>query len=420
MTKLLLLLQCLSVLVHAQHLSPTCSSRPNEGEILASPQACVDETTRCPYWARHGYCHSATQFMVDHCPQSCNHCARRKQQHQQPPAETAAMKHERHADEVMQRILTSSHGLPDLSSCHEMLRKCESLREQRITESECTTHSDFSDRYCRAACSLCEPILPSDDFVCPLNVQEPPAFDSPRDLLERINQTYSSYSQQQQQHHEVQQLSSQPTILVIDNFLSDAECSALIDCAAAQDGFVPTQDVQTRGKWSHYYRARLSSRTTCSDNDDARIADIYRRIETMTQVPHANTEPIQVVKYDVDHFHKKHHDYTEHQEGGPRVLTVLLYLNNHPTNGGGETNFPDAHNVTIVPRKGTAVIWSNTFGIKEGGEDRRVAHQTLPVANGSLYTAKFWIHPRTFRTCKSWEERDSALYNEDHPSSALD
>jgi prolyl 4-hydroxylase len=87
-----------------------------------------------------------------------------------------------------------------------------------------------------------------------------------------------------------------------------------------------------------------------------------------------------------------HHDHAaidSSRPAGARVLTFLLYLSD--VTEGGETNFP-VLNITIKPKKGRAVLWSNTMPDDMQMKDERMYHQALPVLQGVKYAANSWIH----------------------------
>jgi hypothetical protein len=213
-------------------------------------------------------------------------------------------------------------------------------------------------QYCTAACESCR-TQHHFNLTCPL--EEPATYqvgDVGR-ILENITATTVD------EHETVELISKDPWLIVIDDFLSDAECDALVLCGT-NAGLTQTADVSTRGRQSSYHRSRRASIALC-ETEDGIISDLYSRIEELVQVPHANTEPIQIVKYNPGQFHKLHHDYDDYPgRRSNRVLTVLLYLNTVQQGGG-------------------------TY---------------LPVVKGLKYVANFWIHPRQFRSGKTWEDEE--------------
>jgi hypothetical protein len=77
--------------------------------------------------------------------------------------------------------------------------------------------------------------------------------------------------------------------------------------------------------------------------------------------------------------HTVHRDFIPFQtshESGPRILTVLIYLNTIPLSSGGGTYFPRL-NVTIQPEQGTALIFPLVLSQDLNLVDDRTEHETL-------------------------------------------
>jgi len=78
-------------------------------------------------------------------------------------------------------------------------------------------------------------------------------------------------------------------------------------------------------------------------------------------------------------------------------LTLYLYLNDIE-NGGG-TNFDKLH-ITVMPRRGRALLWPSVLDSDPNVRDMRTTHQALPVGKDSLkYGANvsFFVSRRSFR-----------------------
>jgi len=69
------------------------------------------------------------------------------------------------------------------------------------------------------------------------------------------------------------------------------------------------------------------------------------------------------------------------RQPGVRILTLYLYLND-VENGGG-TNF-DKLDLTVMPRRGRALLWPSVFDSDPNAKDDRTTHQALPVGKDSL------------------------------------
>jgi len=68
---------------------------------------------------------------------------------------------------------------------------------------------------------------------------------------------------------------------------------------------------------------------------------------------------------------------------------------------GGETHFPKL-NLTVKPRKGSALLWPSILNDKPEYIDERTSHAALPVKKGTKFAANVWIHLRDFVTANKW------------------
>jgi prolyl 4-hydroxylase len=64
------------------------------------------------------------------------------------------------------------------------------------------------------------------------------------------------------------------------------------------------------------------------------------------------------------------------------MLTLFLYLND--VEEGGETNFPKV-DVTVQPKKGSALLWPSVLDEDPEKKDFRTDHEALPVLKGIKY-----------------------------------
>jgi prolyl 4-hydroxylase len=71
-------------------------------------------------------------------------------------------------------------------------------------------------------------------------------------------------------------------------------------------------------------------------------------------------------------------------QGGGRILTVFLYLNDVIEGGGTEF---DMLNITVKPKRGRAVVWPSVRDQSPSKKDKRTKHQALPVIEGMKYGA---------------------------------
>ena len=103
-----------------------------------------------------------------------------------------------------------------------------------------------------------------------------------------------------------------------------------------------------------------------------------------------------------DEYYNLHRDHAaadSSRPAGARVFTLLMYLSD--VDEGGETYFPRI-DVTIEPRRGRAVLWSNTLSEEPQTGDSRAVHQALPVKRGVKYAANAWIHLYDYQKADLW------------------
>ena len=79
---------------------------------------------------------------------------------------------------------------------------------------------------------------------------------------------------------------------------------------------------------------------------------------------------------------------------GPRILTVLLYLNE--VEAGGGTEFPDL-DVVVQPKVGRVAVWPHVLNEAVNTRDVRTVHASLPVEAGVKYGSNIFFHLRNFK-----------------------
>jgi len=144
------------------------------------------------------------------------------------------------------------------------------------------------------------------------------------------------------------------------------------------------------------------SETTWLYKSDPVVYNIINRICDMNGYSIDNTEALQVVRYKPGGYYNEHHDACCEKDskcnefvenGGQRVLTVLIYLNDDFT--GGSTKFPTL-NLDIKPPKYGAVI----FRPLEEDSNRchpYALHKGTPVTSGEKYVCNIWIREGPFK-----------------------
>jgi len=145
------------------------------------------------------------------------------------------------------------------------------------------------------------------------------------------------------------------------------------------------------------------SKTTWLYTDDPVIYKIVSRICDLTGQKMENAEPLQVVQYEPGGYYNDHHDSCCDKDpactdfvknGGQRVLTVLIYLNDAFT--GGATRFSKIEK-DIKPPKYGGVIFRPLQD--DGNKCHPLAlHKGTPVDSGIKYICNLWFREGKFRS----------------------
>jgi prolyl 4-hydroxylase len=193
-----------------------------------------------------------------------------------------------------------------------------------------------------------------------------------------------------------------PWVITLDNFISPDECDRLIQLGA-EVGYALSADTGRRNFDGSYEKAHHSGRTstnafctgTCAT--DPTSIHVTERMANITGISEKNYEYFQLLRYEEGQFYHNHHDFADYhleRQYGPRILTILLYLND--VQEGGGTDFPFL-GVQVVPQRGKAVLWPSVRNDDPLAKDQRTEHAALPVIKGLKYAANVWIHQGDFR-----------------------
>ena len=193
-------------------------------------------------------------------------------------------------------------------------------------------------------------------------------------------------------------VTSEPPLVVIDDFLSPIDCEAIIRAADGAGLHRSTIGVDRVDD-----PKRTSSTTWLEERqcaDPQRL--LAERVSRISGLPTSHMENLQVVRYKPGEqfgIHTDHEDTFNSLPGRGRLCTCLIYLQ-EPSDG-GETRFYELE-VDVPPKRGTAVFWWNT--IQRPGCvgyhpemflncDTKMQHAGVPVIEGEKWICNRWVHP---------------------------
>jgi len=179
----------------------------------------------------------------------------------------------------------------------------------------------------------------------------------------------------------------------ISNFLTPEECNKIIELS---NGKLFPSKVYSQNEDLLSNNSRISQQCWLTD-DNPFIKDISDRVTKFTNTT-GKQEQLQVVNYPKGGFFSPHYDACEGDDSycsrmngsdGPRLLTVLFYLNDNFE--GGETVFPKI-NKSVKPEKGKAVIFKNVD--ENGVIITQALHGGEPIKSGEKWIANKWVRLR--------------------------
>lgn len=188
-------------------------------------------------------------------------------------------------------------------------------------------------------------------------------------------------------------LSLEPRVFTIDNFLSPAECTHMIAAGKAAGLKRGTVSGQDKGIVTE---ARTNDVAWVPHATDVGTKRIAARVASLVGLPLSYAESFQLIHYGMGAQYKPHFDAFDPrtsagkrnwQNGGQRLITVLGYLNT-PEKGGG-TIFPKL-DFEVPAEAGKLVVFHNC----EAGEIKRHPHSLhggSPVEAGEKWAFNLWF-----------------------------
>ena len=192
-------------------------------------------------------------------------------------------------------------------------------------------------------------------------------------------------------------LSREPRVRVFEGLVSPAVCDWIV---AHARGRLQPAVVYNGAQGAGVSRTRTNSAAELTLHDGDLMAQAVReRLAAAAGLPVMHMEAPQVLHYTVGQQFVPHVDFfdaanaseaVEMAEGGQRVATALLYLNDEGLEG-GETEFPRL-GFNYRGRKGDALVFFNVDAA--GQPDRRTLHAGLPPTRGEKWLLSQWFRDR--------------------------
>jgi len=187
--------------------------------------------------------------------------------------------------------------------------------------------------------------------------------------------------------------SNYPIIFSKDNFLSKEECDHIIEISQEhlQAATIYNESNQTNEVSNH----RKCKACYFLHNHDEVVANIVKRISQIVNASSNTAEKLQVILYDEEEYFNYHTDSfsldaINLQDGGQRIFTTMVYLND--VEEGGETHFK-LLNLTITPETGKLLVFGNC--LKNSNQTNpQTLHAGLPVKKGQKYAINLWFRER--------------------------
>jgi len=181
--------------------------------------------------------------------------------------------------------------------------------------------------------------------------------------------------------------------VLYSNIITEEENKHIVSLAHTK--FKPSSTIG--GVISNY----RNSQTAWLPKEDPTVNAILKRLCRFVDYPIENSEGIQVVKYEKGGYYKEHYDtYNQDNEisaffdeqGGHRVLNILIYLNENFI--GGTTRFPRL-DLDITPVKNSGLV----FYLLDRQQKKchpKSLHAGMPVIDGNKIIANIWVRERKF------------------------
>ena len=199
-------------------------------------------------------------------------------------------------------------------------------------------------------------------------------------------------------------LHTSPPVLEIENFLTEGECQEVKDVTSTDPTTNSSDDNnrETVQVDSLTFSALATSKRTSTSwfCHYAQIPTLLAKARHILGIALPQMEEPQIVRYRQGEEFSWHYDEiprSQLENGGQRVATLLVYLNN--VEEGGGTIFRDlkgtdgVSQLRVKPRMGSALLFFPAFA--DGRADDRTLHKG-EVAFDTKWICQMWIHQNNY------------------------
>jgi prolyl 4-hydroxylase len=195
-------------------------------------------------------------------------------------------------------------------------------------------------------------------------------------------------------------LHTSPPILEIENFLTEGECQEVKNVTST-DPTSSDDNRETVQVDSLTFSALATSKRTSTSwfCHYAQIPTLLAKAHHVLGIPLPQMEEPQIVRYREGEEFSWHYDEIpriQSENGGQRVATLLVYLNNVEEGGGTifrDLKGTDGSQLRVKPRTGSALLFFPAFA--GGRADDRTLHNG-DVAFDTKWICQMWIHQNNY------------------------
>lgn len=192
----------------------------------------------------------------------------------------------------------------------------------------------------------------------------------------------------------VHQISLHPHALFIPDFVSAADCDALVQ--AAMPGLERSVTFTDLSKG-------VMSATDWRKSDGGTVARtfpplrrVHAKLAALLRVPESHFEEVSILRYrgqsNGGERYVPHNDFFDEDgliKGEQRMYSLVVFLNDVPR--GGETIFPRA-GYKVAPRKGGALLWKNVHPPDNIADDLSWHGGCYPDEGLTKWIGTIWVH----------------------------